>query len=255
MTSLQNQRYFETTVDTVKDAIAKVQGAKFPFNKKKALHFADLRHEARKFYTAQIATQPFTAISIIIHKRLFTDKQSQIGPRHLYDYASGELIKRILLWCSEQQTANTRGDGTIQLVFSNRSALNCALLSEYYEQLFSIAPEIAPLISKHFRKEQVLALPHSKRAGLQVADAVASSFGKSLEENTYGQAEESYRNSLMPIIRCIPDIIVSARMSADVFYPEYINLIRKTYRLSYPHDALPGRPSCPPRLPTHPLTW
>ncbi len=203
---MQNQRRFETTVDTVKRTIAKVQGPKYPFNTNKALHFADLRHEARKFYTTEIAKQPFTAINIVVYKRLFTTQQSQIGPRHLYNYASGELIKRVLLWCSEQHENDVDGDGTVQLVFSNRSALNCELLGKYYEQLFSVIPEIAPLISKHFRKTQVLALPHSKRAGLQVADAVASSFGKWLEENSYGQTEESYGRILWPIMRRAPNI-------------------------------------------------
>ena len=202
---MQDQRCFEITVDSVKNAIARAQDPKYPFNTKKALHFADLRHEARKFYTAEIAKQPFTAVNIVIYKQPFASTQLQIRPRQLYNYASGELIKRVLLWCSEQQAMNIQGDRTVQLVFSNRSALNCTLLGEYYEQLFSVVPEVAPLINKHFSKKQVLALPHSKRAGLQIADAVASSFGKFFETDSYGQTERSYVTCLVPVIYRAPD--------------------------------------------------
>lgn len=132
-----------------------------------------MKHDQRKFYVEQITKRPITMLSIIINKTSFAAGQSLMNEKHIYFYATGELLKLILSWCSEQNTENKKGDGTVQLVFSNRSSLNCEAISEYCEKLFALIPSYSEMSAKHFRSSQVRALQHS--AGLQIADALASS--------------------------------------------------------------------------------
>ncbi len=192
----QDEKSFESIIDVVKQAIASAQGDDHPFNKKEALHFRKLRHEQRKYYTSQIAQEPITTVSIVVLKKAFAFAQSLIDEKHLYNFAAGELIKRVLLWCDDNSKGNVSGDGTLQLVFSNRSSLNTAILSKYWEQLFALDLDLAPIVQRRFRAKQVLALPHTKKAGLQVADAVASSQFYFYELNSYGQTETSYAKNI-----------------------------------------------------------
>jgi hypothetical protein len=46
--------------------------------------------------------------------------------------------------------------------------------------------------------ESVSAVDHSKRAGLQIADAVASSFFYAVNVNRYGEIEDKYSRLLLP---------------------------------------------------------
>ncbi len=183
-------------VELVKQTINQVQNTKYPRDPNKPLHFRDLRHEQKKFYTSEIAKRPFKAKSIFLEKSNFLQHQSLITHHNLYSYAVGELVKKILFWCDKQVNQEILGDGTVQLVFSKRTTLKYDFLIAYLEQLFATNPDISNLKAKFFRKERVLALSHGRHAGLQIADAIASSHFAFVEKDAYGQTERTYITNL-----------------------------------------------------------
>jgi len=94
------------------------------------------------------------------------------------------------------------------LVFSNRGEMDYKSLASYLHLLEESAEHFryngAPNI---FKRDQVEVYTPGKRAGLQIADAVASSFFFAVEESHFGLTEDSYVRALFPRMYRHDDIV------------------------------------------------
>jgi hypothetical protein len=165
---------------------------------KHVLHFRELRHEQRIAYVDQIAGRPLRTVSIAVHKPSIPEPERyQSGKYLLYKYAVRLLLERAS-WLCRDTKKDGEGDGTIDLVFSDRSAMSYESLRDYLRLLRTQAEanDRIRIEWSSLDPDKVRAVAHDKLAGLQVADAVASSVFYALNVSQYGMVEPRYSEML-----------------------------------------------------------
>ncbi len=213
-------------VDRVRVKLDKKQGDQ--------LHFRDLRHEHRLVLADAIAEASLRWIAVAIYKpalkSLSTDK--------LYFYASRYLLERVSWFCSVMRNEVREGDGSVDVIFSNRASMSYDDFRDYLKRLerfedVRINPQIV-------RPSQVKAYPARERRGLQVADAIASGvyFGLTLR---HGFTEPRYAIMLRP--RCFNPKKIAANAGFKVF-PDCTTLpdeIQAVLAWAHEHYQLPRK--------------
>lgn len=165
------------------------------------LHFSDLKHEQRVPYVRKIAGAPVRTVTILVHKPSIKEPEKFQSEKFLlYRYATRYLLERVSWLCRDQRTAK-EGDGRADLIFSNRSSMSYEDLRGYLHVLKSQSDPMDVRIDwSVIDPESVRAVNHDQLAGLQAADAVASSFYYAVALNRYGEAEAKYASLLMPTV-------------------------------------------------------
>lgn len=166
---------------------------------KKALHFRELKHEQRVPYVRAISEASLRTVSVLIHKPSIKEPERfQTEKYRLYRYAARLLLERVSWLCRDHRRAG-EGDGTAEIIFSNRSAMSYDDLRNYLTHLRGTSELKDIRIDWSVVKpEQVRAVNHDQLAGLQIADAVASGVFFAVNLNQYGEVENRYLNLLAP---------------------------------------------------------
>ncbi len=155
------------------------------------LHFRDLKHEQRIPYVQALAGLPIRTVTILVNKPCLKEPETFRGYR-LYHYCVRFLLERVS-WLCRDEYQKAHGDGSAKVVFSNRSAMSYTDLTEYVDKLVNthnpLDVRIEPSVIK---TKQIIALPHKNYAGLQAADAVASSFYFAANTHHLGFTEPRY---------------------------------------------------------------
>lgn len=162
---------------------------------KTPLHFADLRHEQRLPYIRRVGALPIRTVSVMIHKPSINEPEKFQNTKYLlYRYATRLLLERVSWVCRDHRKPG-EGDGFTEVIFSNRSNMSYEDIRDYLRILRQQAEaspfriQVDPTV---IDPERIRAVEHSKLAGLQVADAVASGIHFALKVNRYGETETSY---------------------------------------------------------------
>ncbi|MDX6576381.1 MAG: hypothetical protein QOE96_2334 [Blastocatellia bacterium] len=174
---------------------------------KKPLHFRKLKHHQKVPYIAELAAADVAAVSVLIHKASLSQPEKFNKEHRLYHYAVRLLLERVSWLCRDFK--HSTGDGSVQVVFSNRGGMSYDAISDYLENLLTSAKltvggeplydvRIAPGI---IDPSKVSTYSHGKRMGLQLADAVASGIYNALETR-YEFTEDRYARMLKPIVYC-----------------------------------------------------
>lgn len=163
------------------------------FDLKQQIHFCKLRHEQRVPVARVIGNLPVKTVSILIHKPSIADPEIfQQDAYSLYRYASRLLLERISWLCRDHRKKD-EGDGRVQLIYSNRSAMSYEDLRAYISQLHHKPNGQTVNIDWDVIDENMVrAVNHEKMAGLQLADVVASSIYQAVNPNRYGDTETKY---------------------------------------------------------------
>ena len=166
---------------------------------KHPLHFRELRHEQRVPLARQLGGAPVRTVSILIHKPSIPDPEVYQQQSHmLYRYASRLLLERVSWLCRDNRRTGV-GDGRVELVFSNRSAMSYDDLRGYLSRLREDAS--ARTVEWDVIDPALLrAVNHDQLAGLQLADAVASGVFYAVHRSVYGEVEDRYLRLLAPTI-------------------------------------------------------
>lgn len=165
---------------------------------KKPLHFRDLRHEHRLPFIEQIACASLRAVTVLIHKRSVLEEEIFKEPHRLYFFAVRQLLARVS-WLCRDNHRQEEGDGTAEIVFSNRSGMSYTELRRYLELLKTRVPPTS-IDWSAIQCGQISAHSAGKRMGLQIADAVASGFFKAVEPTRFGHTEDRYARMLKGIV-------------------------------------------------------
>jgi hypothetical protein len=177
------------------DCVQLLKDVRATINKepRKALHFRDLKHEHRIPYVRAIGAARLRIVSVMIYKPALKNiEHFQRDSHKLYRYATRLLMERVSWVCKEHAKPGV-GDGTADLVFSNRSAMSYAELRAYLTFLKEGPPSSTCHIDwGSITPANVRAVNHDKLAGLQIADAVASGIYFALNLNQYGESEPRY---------------------------------------------------------------
>ena len=162
------------------------------------LHFRDLRHEQRRFYCEHIGRADLRTVCILVNKQDIASPENFTKESRLYFYTTRLLLERISWYCRDHKTVHDLGDGSVDVVFSNRASMNYGNLKDYLRYMDANRTAIGYRAEPGIvRPDQVSSFTAGKGMGLQIADAVASSYYKAVEANAYGFTEESYARALL----------------------------------------------------------
>lgn len=165
------------------------------------LHFRDLKHEQRLVYNDEIARASLCAIALLVHKPSLREQKVFRQGFRLYFYGVRFLLERISWYCRDNHSIQDAGDGSVEIVFSNRSGMRYDELREYLDYLRRKNIELDVRIDWNVvRPEQVRSVSPMKVMGVLIADAVASSFYYAVERSKYGFTEDRYVRMLKPVV-------------------------------------------------------
>ncbi len=161
------------------------------------LHFKKLKHQQRVYLVGEIAKLPARLVCVCIHKPSLT-AQETFGERYrLYYYGTRYLLERISWLGRDHKKPSDGTNGLVELIFSNRSGMSYEELRAYLSHLREKTGPLSVTIDWDVISENsVSAFNPSKRMGLQLADAVASSVFKALEVDAFGYTEPRYAQML-----------------------------------------------------------
>lgn len=169
-------------------------------NPKKALHFRELKHEHRVPLARLIGNASLRTVSVLIHKPSIAEPEVFQNQRYsLYRYATRLLAERISWLCRDHRRTGM-GDGRVELIFSNRSAMSYDELRDYLESLNGNPAADASIDWNVIDPKLIRAVNHDQLAGLQLADAVASGIFFAINKTQYGETEDRYLRLLAPTI-------------------------------------------------------
>jgi hypothetical protein len=157
---------------------------------RKPLHFRDLRHEHRLPFIAEISRASLRVMTLLIHKPSLSGPEAFQQSSLLYYQAVHGLMESLCQFFNDARPRE--GDGTAEVVFSNRSGMS-------YEDL-SLSLDTERFMGTPIRYDQIYAYSAGQRVGLQIADAVASGFFKAVEPLEYGHTEDRYARMLKPVL-------------------------------------------------------
>lgn len=186
-------------IETVK-LIDRVRGLlKKP--EKKPFHFRDMKHEQRLPFIAEVAKADLRLVSVLVCKRLLKEPEKFQERYRLYFYAVRYLFERVSWYCRDHRSAHDIGDGSAELVFSNRSGMSYEEMQKYLQYL---KDKTGPLDIKidwtAIVLNQITAFSAGRRMGLQIADAVAGGFFYAVQPSAYGFREDRYARLLRPVV-------------------------------------------------------
>lgn len=164
----------------------------------KPLHFRDLRHEHRIPFVAEIARAPLQAVTLLIHKPSIPDPKALGENGRLYYQAVQRLLECVSGCCRDSRQPED-GDGTAEIVLSNRSGMSHEQLRSHLQIPADPQDEETTGFSI-LRGEQIHIYSAGRRLGLQIADAIASGFFKAVEPSPYGHTEDRYARMLKPVL-------------------------------------------------------
>lgn len=160
---------------------------------KKVLHFRDLRHEQRVPLARLIGAAPVRTVNVLIHKPSIPEPEVfQQQAYALYRYATRMLVERVS-WLCRDNFRTGQGDGGVEVVFSNRSAMSYDDLRGYLQKLKDgQASNDVRVDWNVVDPKRIRAVNHEQLAGLQLADAVASGAFFAVHRNPFGEVEDRY---------------------------------------------------------------
>jgi hypothetical protein len=160
-------------VDTVRSALGRPD--------KKPLHFRDIRHEHRLPFIHEISGAALKVVSVLVHKPSIKEPEAFQQRYRLYYYACRYLLERVSWYCRDHKTPKDTGDGSAEIIFSNRSGMSYLELKDYLEHLRKNSEAWDVRIEwRVVQINQVTAFASGRKMGLQIADAVAMGSVKAL---------------------------------------------------------------------------
>ena len=185
-------------IDTVK-LVDKVR-ERLGRTKRKILHFYRLKHEHRLPFVEEISHARLRVVTVLVHKPSLKSPEIFREGHRLYHYATRYLLERVSWCCRDHYNEKLPGDGSAQIVFSHRN-MSYDEIRNYLNKLKKRSEYSDIRINWQIIKtDQIKAISHKLSMGLQIADAVASSFYYGVEINQQGFTEPRYASILKPVL-------------------------------------------------------
>lgn len=138
---------------------------------------------------------PIRTVNVLVYKPLIAEPEIfQTIKYRLYRYATRMLLERVSWLCRDQRQVG-EGDGFAEVIFSNRSNMSYDDIRKYLRLLLEQSennPQQVQIDRTVIDPDRIASMEHSKLAGLQVADAVASGLHFAVRLNRYGETETAY---------------------------------------------------------------
>jgi hypothetical protein len=163
------------------------------------VHWKALKHTAKTRYAQIMATLQARLIGICVHKPSLQDPETFRARYRLYFYAARYLLERIS-WLARDRCNSHRhnGDGTVNLLFSNRQGMPYDQMRDYLRRLQKQQRDGQDIRIDfaHVPVTALRTLAPGKSTGLQLADATAGALFNALERDRFGNTEPRYLKTL-----------------------------------------------------------
>lgn len=170
---------------------------------KKHIHWKDLKHPQKVRYAQIISTLRTRLVAVCVHKPSLLEPEKFQDRYRLYFYAVRYLLERISWLVRDSHNPDKwGGDGTVELLFSNRQGMSYDEMRDYLRLLHK-HQETGQDIRIEFDKVPINKLKTrtpGRSMGLQLADAIAGAFFNALEQDKYGNTEPRYLHTIANII-------------------------------------------------------
>jgi len=175
----------------------------FQFHPRKHIHWKDLRHPQKVRYAQRIAALQARLIAVCVHKPSLLEPETFQGRYRLYFYAVRYLVERISWLVRDRHNpAKWGGDGTTELIFSNRQGMSYSEMKDYL-RLLEKQKQMGKDIRIEFDKIPIHKLgtqTPGRSMGLQLADAAAGAVFNAVERDKFGNTEPRYLRTILPIL-------------------------------------------------------
>ncbi len=207
---------------------------------KSPLHFSELKHEQRVPYIRRVGNLDVRTVNIAVYKPSIREVSKFQGTKHLlYRYTTRFLVERLSWMLSRAGQGRGDQNRSAEIIFSDRANMSYEEIRSYLGRLIRRSKSISSGVQidgSVIDPTQVRSVQHSQLAGLQVADAVATSTHFALRPNRYGEAEPAYFRHLAKTLYRHDGKILSYGMK---FWPEdYEALKRKIPQIEDLEDFL-----------------
>ena len=177
--------------------------AEFGLHPKKHVHWKKLKHQQKVRYTQMMATLRARVLGVCVHKPSLLEPEKFQERYRLYFYAVRHLLERVS-WLARDTHDPVRwgGDGTVQVVFSNRQGMSYDELRAYL-RLLQTRKEAGHDVRIDFGlvlPDNIATQTPGRSMGLQLADAAAGAFFNGLERDAFGNTEPRYAETLGPVL-------------------------------------------------------
>lgn len=170
-----------------------------PNKTRRDIHFAHMKHQQKIMATQVLASKKVRAITVLANKT-YMDPDIYSEKNRLYFYLTRYLIERLSWLCRDLRPKVPEGNGTLKIVFSRRGGMSYSNFRDYLTLLKSNGFNGTNIHWPVIDIPNIDAQDHSKRAGLQLSDIIASAFTAALEPDVYGNCESRYAETLKPIV-------------------------------------------------------
>lgn len=161
---------------------------------KKAFHFSAMRHEARLVLLNEISRLRFQTVTIASYKPdIEVPDFHRSNKFSLYRHLTRLLVERVS-WLCRDQSQPSEGDGTVELIFSDRASMSYDDIRSHIDGLRHRSWEGVD-INIHWPSidtGRLRAVAHGQLAGLQIADAIATSYYYGIQLSRFGIADPGY---------------------------------------------------------------
>jgi hypothetical protein len=161
----------------------------------KSVHFGSTSHERRIFLITELSNLPVIAVSVMVHKPSLTQEAFRTkGTGRLYGYMVRLLLERLSWYCRDNRPAPDSGDGTIHLIFDNRTRGSHLKIRSYVNLLREAVQTTIhwPVIVN----DQIDAHTPRDHVCLHLADFVAGAMREALESSEFGHTEHRFAKML-----------------------------------------------------------
>ncbi len=185
-------------------------------SKRNHLHFTDLQPWHKTTVCYQISKLPVRCFVICSNKKNMRGYRNPFAERYpspnwFYAWLTRLLLERVTYFVREKSLEQHREIKKVRLEFSERGGLTYASLNTYFEwlKMKSSGGEmflpLGDLVWETMHRDLLHVFQHKQRAGLQLADAVASAFFKACDYLDTGECDPSFAKLLGERMCRVPD--------------------------------------------------
>ena len=191
----------KTDIETVK-VIDKIR-QEFTLHPRKHIHWKKLKHPQKVRYAQIMAGLQTRIIGVCVHKPSLLEPEKFQERYRLYFYVVRYLIERISWLARDRHNPGKwGGDGTVELLFSNRQGMSYDEMRNYL-RLLEKQKGSGQDVRIEFDRipiDKLKTQTPGRSMGLQLADASAGAFFNALERDRFGNTEPRYLNMISPVL-------------------------------------------------------
>lgn len=177
------------------------------------LHFRDLKDPKKHLVCQEMAKLPVRLFTLLSHKKNMEKRRNLNAERAkvnrtawFYVWCTKLLLEEVTDFCGRHSRAHYGEPHVVKCEFSQRGGVNLDDVQSYYKYIKEQAllglsfNDTFPLDWDVVNHEEMFIHPNSMRAGLQLADGLASAFFAAVERAPDGTTKPDFAKHLLPRI-------------------------------------------------------